>query len=292
MLLAYCATEGVSISFLTSYGQFQARVEGPISGSILLRKAQYLHTNDPTLRLHYSRMFLLGKLHNQRSVIRRNLRDHRNTLSHRAIVVLKDFDSEVSAAIHRVKQSELRDINELYGLEGIMARAYFNCFPYLIRTSGFVFNARSRRPPLDPVNCLLSFIYTLLVRDICGAMECFGLDNQAGFLHTDRPGRPSLALDMLEEFRPCFADRLVLSMINRRQLLPKDFYTLDNGAVRLTDAARKQVLILYQNKKRGELKHPFTGTKEKFGNMWLVQSQLLARCLRGDLEAYPPFLWK
>ena len=291
-LMAFCAEEGVSIAYLTQNGRFQARVEGPVTGNVLLRKAQYRSTEDISQRLQLSGLFLIGKFHNQRSVARRTLRDYGSTLKSVRKAALAKFEQQATASIRTVSEGQIQDLDELRGLEGILARSYFSCFPHMMRVGGFTFEGRSRRPPLDPINCLLSFIYTLLVRDICGALESFGLDNQAGFLHSDRPGRPSLALDMLEEFRPCFADRLALSLLNRKQLLPKDFRRLENGAVQLTESARKQVLVNYQEKKRRELKHPFTGEKEKFGNMWLVQAQLLARFLRRDLDSYPPYLWK
>lgn len=291
-LMAYCAEEGVSVTFLTEHGRFQARIEGPVRGNVLLRKAQYRCADNVTRCLQLGSRFLLGKLHNQRAVVRRFVRDHGDTLKASAQTDLRRFDSNATAAIDVVARDKAGDLNEVRGVEGSVARAYFDTFQYLILAHGFAFKGRSRRPPLDPVNCLLSFIYVLLTRDISGAMESFGLDCQAGFLHSDRPGRPSLALDMLEEFRPCFADRLALSMINRRQLVQKDFITLKSGAVQLTKQGRRLVLVGYQEKKRRELKHPFTGEKEKFGNMWFVQAQLLARSLRGDLESYPPFLWK
>jgi len=291
-LMAFCMKEGVSIVYLTQNGRFQARVEGPITGNVLLRKAQYRSTEDAAQRLQLSGLFLIGKFHNQRSVVRRTLRDHGSTLKPVHKTALVKFEQRATESIRTISQGQYWDLDELRGLEGTLARSYFACFPYMMRVSGFTFTGRSRRPPLDPFNCLLSFIYTLLVRDICGALESCGLDNQAGFLHSDRPGRPSLALDMLEEFRPCFADRLAFSLINRRQLTLKDFRSLDNGAVWLTEPARKQVLVNYQEKKRRELKHPFTGEKEKFGNMWFIQAQLLARFLRRDLDLYPPYLWK
>ena len=291
-LMAYCAEVGVTIAYLNLYGKFQARVEGPITGNILLRKAQYRNAEDATKCLQMSGMFLIGKFHNQRSVVRRALRDHRSTLDAHAVNQLHDFDKRATESIHTIEEGGIDQLNDLRGLEGALARSYFSCFPPMIRAKGIAFRGRSRRPPLDPVNCLMSFLYSLLVRDICGGLEAFGLDNQAGFLHSDRPGRPSLALDMLEEFRPCFADRLALSLLNRKQLTVKDFKVRENGAVSLTEAARKKVLVSYQDKKQRELTHPFTGEKEKFGTMWLVQAQLLARSLRGDLDCYPPFLWK
>lgn len=291
-LMAFCVEQGVAISFLSTYGHFRARVEGPVSGNVLLRKAQYRASDNPEQCIQFSSMFLVGKFHNQRSVIRRALRDYGNTLDPIAKSTLKQFDASASAAMDSILAKEVQNIDSLRGLEGSVSRAYFMCLKYMILRDDFDFSERSRRPPLDPINCLLSFIYTLLVRDICGALDTFGLDCQAGFLHSDRPGRPSLALDILEEFRSCFADRLALSLLNRRQLMSKDFHILENKAVLLTDSARKQVLIEYQKKKQRELKHPFTGKKKKYGEMWFIQAQLLARSLRDDLDAYPPFLWK
>jgi CRISP-associated protein Cas1 len=186
------------------------------------------------------------------------------------------------------------DGDQLRGAEGEAGMVYFSVFDHLVRGEKpcFTFSGRSRRPPMDAVNALLSFVYALLTSDVRGALETVGLDPAVGFLHVDRPGRPSLALDLMEEFRPFFADRLVLSLINRRQLGPKDFSTLDNGATLLTDDGRKTVLVAYQERKRDEILHPFLDEKITVGLLWFVQAQLLARHLRGDLDAYPPFIWK
>lgn len=186
------------------------------------------------------------------------------------------------------------DTAALRGAEGEAGQTYFAVFDYLVRGEKpfFAFNGRSRRPPLDPLNAVLSFLYALLTADCRAALEAVGLDPAVGYLHADRPGRPSLALDLMEEFRPFFADRLALSLVNRRQLSPKDFRTLDNGATLLTDEGRKAVLVAYQERKRDEIQHPFLEERLTVGLLWFVQAQLLARHIRGDLDAYPPFLWK
>jgi CRISPR-associated protein Cas1 len=188
----------------------------------------------------------------------------------------------------------VRPVDELRGIEGEAAASYFAAFPQLITVSdeAFTFSGRNRRPPTDPVNALLSFVYTLLVHDCRSALEGVGLDPCVGFLHTDRPGRPSLALDLMEEFRAFLADRLVLSLINRRQIKPKDFNDSAGGAVTMTDDARKTLLATWQKRKQEEITHPYLGEKCKVGLIPHLQAQLLARHLRGDLEAYPPFIWR
>ena len=291
-LLGYCAEHGISVSYLTENGRFLARVEGPVSGNVLLRREQYRRSDDPVGCAAIVRNVLLGKVHNQRAVVSRALRDHGNGLaeSRRSAV------EHVSATLRCILAKLMResDLDALRGLEGEAALAYFGVFDDLVRTDGAVlrFKGRSRRPPVDPVNALLSFLYTLVTHDCRSALETVGLDPAVGFLHRDRPGRPSLALDLVEEFRPMMADRLALSLLNRRQLSERDFITLDNGAVFLKDDARKTVITAYQERKREELRHAFFNEKFPIGLFPAAQAQLLARHLRGDLEAYPPFLWK
>ncbi|RIQ18701.1 type I-C CRISPR-associated endonuclease Cas1 [Bordetella avium] len=291
-LLGYCAEQGICISFLTSYGRFLARVEGPVSGNVLLRREQYRASDDPQRCAAIVRNLLLGKLHNQRVVLGRALRDHGEKLE-------AANEAALSHACQRLdliakKLAQLVDLNLLRGYEGEAAQAYFGVFDHLIRHSSpaMRFKGRSRRPPLDVVNALLSFLYTLVTHDCRSALESVGLDPAVGFLHRDRPGRPSLALDLLEEFRPLLADRLALSLINRKQLGVRDFQFMDNGAVLLTEAARKTVLIAYQERKRETLRHVFLEETTDIGLFPFIQARLLARTLRGDLDGYPPFLWK
>jgi CRISP-associated protein Cas1 len=291
-LLGFCAEEGVAVSFLSEHGRFLARVEGPVTGNVLLRREQYRRTDDPQRCAAIVRSLVIGKALNQRAVLRRALRDHRNRMAPAEIAALEAAELRLTDIARRAERPQ--DTDTLRGLEGEAASLYFGVFDALIRNpnDGFRFKGRSRRPPLDPVNALLSFIYTLLVHDIRGALESVGLDSAVGFLHRDRPGRPSLALDLMEEFRPCFGDRLALSLINLRQVQAKDFRRLENGACLMSDEQRKAVLIAYQERKREELRHSFLGEPATVGLLWHLQARLLARHLRGDLDGYPPFVWR
>lgn len=289
-LLGYCAEQGISISYLTPQGRFLARVEGPVSGNVLLRREQYRRSDDPSHCAAIVRNLLVGKIHNQRAVLARGWRDHGERLTDAAVF---------QHALKRLKRIPQRmmlenDVDRLRGLEGEAAQAYFGVFDQLIRveTPLLRFSGRNRRPPRDAFNALLSFLYTLLTHDCRSALEAVGLDPAVGFLHRDRPGRPSLALDLAEGFRPLLGERLALSLINRRQLNERDFTVFDNGAVQMRDDARKTVLVAYQERKREQLQHVFLGEKIDIGLLPFVQAQLLARHLRSDLDGYPPFLWK
>ncbi|AEG94587.1 type I-C CRISPR-associated endonuclease Cas1c [Ramlibacter tataouinensis] len=291
-LLGHCAEHGITVSFLTPNGRFLARMEGPVSGNVLLRRQQYRCTDDPVQCAAVVQHLLAGKFFNQRAVIGRALRDHSEKLA-------PEDDAALTHAYQRLSRIGDKVLGELSldvlrGLEGEAAQAYFGVFDHLIRVDNPVlrFKGRSRRPPLDAVNALLSFLYTLVTHDCRSALETAGLDPAVGFLHRDRPGRPSLALDLLEEFRPLMADRLALSLINRRQLSERDFKVMDSGAVLLKEDSRKNVLVAYQERKREELRHAFIEEKVEIGLIPFIQAQLLARHLRGDLDAYPPFLWK
>jgi CRISP-associated protein Cas1 len=291
-LMGFCAEQGICISFLGMTGRFLARVEGPVSGNVLLRRAQYRCSDNPTACAQIVRHILLGKLHNQRVVLGRGLRDHSDKLSSQDASALQHAHQRLDRIADKLFLEDSVDV--LRGLEGEAAQAYFNVFDHLIRApqTALRFNGRSRRPPLDAINALLSFLYTLATHDCRAALESVGLDPAVGFLHRDRPGRPSLALDLVEEFRPLLADRLALSLINLKQLGEKDFEHLDNGAVLLKDDARKTVLSAYQERKREELHHAFIDEKAPIGLFPYLQAQLLAKHLRSDLDAYPPFLWK
>ena len=291
-LLGFCCESGVTLTWLSDHGRFLARVEGPVSGNVLLRREQYRRSDDSSGCAAIVRSIVLAKTLNQRTVLRRALRDHGSSMSEEKRTAVEAVERRLTDIARRAQIDQGSD--SLRGLEGEAAAAYFSVFDHLIRSDepAFRFAGRSRRPPLDPVNALLSLLYTLLTHDCRSALETFGLDPAVGFLHRDRPGRPSLALDLLEEFRPPIADRLALSLINRRQLGAGDFRRMENGAVLLTDDARKALITAFQERKKEEMQHPFLQEKAPLGLMPQLQAQLLARHLRGDLDGYPPFVWK
>lgn len=288
-LIGACAGAGITLVLLDRNGRFQARIDGPVSGNVLLRRAQYRASDAPE---NIVRSIILGKVANQRSVLMRSLRDYGADYSETARASL---DHAALRMAHILRRVELADqtLDQLRGSEGEAANLYFSVFDHLIRSpdAALRWTGRSRRPPLDPVNALLSFLYTLLSHDCRSACESVGLDPAVGFLHRDRPGRPSLALDLMEELRAPLADRLALSLINRRQLRAADFVAQEGGAVFLTDDARKLVLTAWQERKKEERIHPFLAEKAPFGLVPWIQAQMLARHLRGDLEAYPPWFW-
>jgi CRISP-associated protein Cas1 len=289
-LIQACARAGISIVLLDRAGRFQARIEGPVSGNVLLRREQYRVSDAPD---EIVRSIVSGKVANQRSVLMRALRDHGEEIAAERREAIGNAIARLGMILQRVGLSN--DGAELLrGAEGEAGRIYFGVFNDLIRApeSGIAFKGRSRRPPLDPVNALLSFLYTLLTHDCRSAAESVGLDPAVGFLHRDRPGRPSLALDVMEELRPVLADRLALALVNRRQIGIKDFVRLDSGAVLLTDEPRKTVLVAWQERKRAERRHPFLDEVAPLGLVPYLQAQLLSRHLRGDLDAYPPWVWK
>jgi CRISP-associated protein Cas1 len=287
--MAMCAENGVVVTFLTEYGRFLARVVGPVSGNVLLRKAQYKASDDPILTARIARRVVTAKVANSRTLLQRFYRDHSDS-AHAAVV--RETADVLSSVINALKQEESLDI--VRGREGDAARRYFGVFDHLIvaQKTEFQFRGRSRRPPLDPVNALLSFLYTMLVHDVTSACESIGLDPAVGYLHRDRPGRPGLALDIMEELRPILVDRLVLSLINRAQVKSGDFRISEAGAVLLNNDSRKTVLAAWQEKKREELVHPFIEEKVELGQIAFVQALLLSRFLRGDLDDYPAFIWK
>jgi CRISP-associated protein Cas1 len=288
-LLGLCAEHGVKVAFLTENGRFLARVEGPVSGNVLLRRRQYRWADMPEHTSSLTFSVVLAKLANCRSVLLRGARDS----------AAGEGAEALDRAAKRMAQlaGELKPtlpVAELRGFEGEAARTYFSVFDHLIvgDKEGFFFRGRSRRPPLDNVNALLSLVYTLLTHDTTAALETVGLDPAVGYLHVERPGRPSLALDLVEELRPVIADRLVLTLINRRQIGAEGFQRVETGGVIMNDATRKEVLVAYQKRKQEEMVHPFLQEKIPFGMVPFVQATLLARHLRGDLESYPSFLWK
>lgn len=289
-LVSACAAAGITLVLLDRAGRFQARIEGPVSGNVLLRRAQYRASDRPEPIV---RSFILGKIANQRSVLMRAMRDYGGEYAADARVAVI---AVVDRLAHVLRLVEFADepLERLRGAEGEAANLYFGVFGHLIRSGEpqMAWRGRSRRPPLDPVNALLSFLYTLLTHDCRSAAEAVGLDPAVGFLHRDRPGRPSLALDLMEEFRPALADRLALSLINRRQVQASDFEQREGGAVLLTDNGRKTVLTAWQERKKEERVHPFLEEKAPLGLVPFLQAQMLARHLRGDLDVYPPWFWK
>ncbi len=288
-LMGFCAENNVGISFLSEHGRFLARVQGPVSGNVLLRREQYRRADDLNFSAGVARFILSGKIANSRTVLQRALRDHAGKIEEGK---LRDAVTRLNRLLEILDREH--SLDTVRGVEGDAAHMYFTVFDHLIlaQKDEFRFNERNRRPPLDNVNCLLSFIYTLLMHDVRSALEGVGLDPAVGFLHRDRPGRPGLALDLMEEFRPFIADRLVLSLINLQQVQAKGFKKLDSGAVVMEDDIRKKVLVAYQERKQEEIFHPFLNEKVTIGILFHLQALLMARYLRGDLDGYPPFIWK
>jgi CRISPR-associated protein Cas1 len=288
-LMGFCAENSVAISFLTENGGFLAKVQGPVSGNVLLRREQYRRADDLKTSALIARSVLTGKIANCRTVLQRALRDHSDKIDAEAV---SRASQRLSDTIRRLQLEQPLDV--MRGIEGESANIYFDVFDHLITSqkNDFRFNERNRRPPLDNVNCLLSFIYTILMHDVRSALETVGLDPAVGFLHRDRPGRYGLALDIMEEFRPFFADRLTLSLINLSQVQTKGFQKKESGAVLMDDDTRKTVLVAYQKRKQEEIEHPFLKEKVSVGILFYVQALLMARYLRGDMDNYPPFIWK
>lgn len=288
-LMGACAQRQIGLVFCTPRGRFLARVCGEENGNVLLRRAQYRLADDPTQCCRISRTMIFGKLFNARWSIERTRRDHALRVDSEK---LSAASKQIHALLSQVQEATFPE--ELRGFEGVGASAYFGVFDEMILgdKDAFSFQGRNRRPPLDPVNAMLSFAYSLLAHDCACALESVGLDPYVGFLHQDRPGRTSLALDLMEELRPCMADRFVLTQINSRQVKAADFLYTESGAVLLTEGGRKAFLKSWQEKKKETLTHPYLGEKLPWGMIPYLQALLLARYLRGDLDAYPPFLWK
>lgn len=288
-LMGKCAQYGIGLAFCSPRGRFLARVCGESSGNVLLRREQYRIADDPARCCQIARTMIFGKLSNGAASIQRTLRDHALRVQDCG---LEDAVSDIRQMLPQILAAADPDI--LRGLEGVAATAYFGVFDHMLlnRKEEFFFHGRNRRPPLDRVNAMLSFAYSLLAHDCASALESVGLDSYVGFLHQDRPGRQSLALDLMEELRACMADRFVLTLVNNRMIRPEDFQVQDSGAVLLTDDGRQKFLKTWQERKRDTLTHPYLGEKLSWGMIPYVQALLLARCLRGDLDGYPPFLWK
>lgn len=283
-LMGYCGEQGIGLSFYSEYGKYLARVQGAQSGNVLLRRTQYRWADDESRSVSIARTFVGAKIANSRSILLRELRNHGENPR------LKQAGDQLSANLRRVKVAG--SVAEAMGLEGDAASRYFSVFGELIRNKAFEFCGRVRRPPTDAVNALLSFSYALITNECASALQGVGLDPYVGFLHQDRPGRKSLALDLLEEFRAPWADRFVLTLINRGQLKPGDFVTEASGAVRLKDEARKTFLTAWQERKQVEITHPYLQEKVAIGLLPHCQSLLLARHLRGDTEYYSPYYLK
>lgn len=289
VLMERCSEKGIGISFLTERGRFLARIHGPVSGNVLLRRTQYRNADDAPSSARIARFSVAAKIANSRAVLMRGVRDYPDEPGSAILQKAVDGMARDLGDLQRTQ-----DLDEIRGIEGDAARIYFEAFDHLIvaQKEGFSFRGRTRRPPLDSVNALLSFVYTLLTHDAASALEAVGLDPQVGFLHRDRPGRPGLALDLVEEFRAFLGDRLALSLINRRQVRPEGFVTSETGGVVMDDDTRKSLLVAYQERKQEVIRHPFLKEDVTVGMLVHLQALLLARFLRGDLDAYPAFLWK
>ncbi len=285
-LMGFCAENTVAVSFLTEHGKFLARVQGPVSGNVLLRREQYRRSDEEVGSAAIARSVVQAKVANCRTVLLRAARERNGSAE------LEEAAGRLARTLQMLEIPE--SVELIRGLEGDAARTYFSAFDHLITVSkeDFFFRERSRRPPLDNVNALLSFLYTLLAHDVAGALEAVGLDPAVGFLHRDRPGRAGLALDLMEELRPVLADRLALSLINRRQIQANGFKSTEAGAVLMESETRKEVLLAWQKRKQEEIRHPFLGESISFGLLPHAQALLLSRHLRGDLDAYPAFFWR
>lgn len=288
-LMGHCVENNIAITFLSYSGKFLATVCGESKGNVTLRKEQYRISDNNIQSLKIAKNMITGKLYNSKWVLERAIRDYQLRLD---IEKLKTKSSFLSSSIQKTRNTD--DMNQLRGIEGEAASVYFSVFDELIlqQKDQFIFDKRNRRPPMDNVNALLSFSYTLLTSMCKSALETVGLDAYVGFMHTDRPGRASLALDIMEELRAVMSDRFVLSIINKRIVNASGFYAKENGAIIMDDDTRKTVISAWQAKKQEQIKHPFLDEKIEWGMVPYVQSLLLARYIRGDLDEYPPFLWK
>lgn len=288
-LLGAAPKHNITISFLSRTGKFLARVQGPVAGNVLLRKAQYRISDDKAKSAQVAKYFITGKISNQKTVLQRVVRDHKEKINTAAIQsVIETLNCNLS------KIEKESDLDVLRGIEGDSAEAYFSVFDELIisQKDAFKFSGRNRRPPLDNVNAMLSYVYTLLYHDMISALEVVGLDPAVGFMHRDRPGRLSLALDLIEEFRSFFADRLVLSLINRNEITADQFEKSASGAVVMNESARKSLIAAYQEKKKSVLTHPYLEKKMHLAILFHTQARLLARYIRGDMDGYPVYIWK
>jgi len=285
-LMKLCADHGVTVSFVNQFGTFLGRVQGEVNGNVLLRRTQYRIADNADKSLEISRNFIIGKVVNGRKIINRALRDHSAVVNNELLLEVQD---KMLNSIDKIKNSSTAD--ELRGIEGEIAKTYFQGINELVlqQKESFFFIERSRRPPRDNLNALMSYAYTLLTHEMESALETVGLDPYVGFFHTDRPGRVSLALDMIEELRAYMADRFVISLINMKQISAEDFVIKENGGILMKDETRKIFLSAWQKRKQEIVEHPFSHEKIEFGLIPYVQACLMARFIRGDLEEYPPF---
>ncbi len=288
-LIQRCAEDGRSLVWLDRHGRFKARIEGGTRGNVLLRRAQHLALSDPAHPWMIARQFVGAKVQNSRQLLLRAAREAANGSDE---LVLSQAAERLAGILIRLL--EAGDLNAVRGCEGEAARAYFDAFGSMIRVdrSTFAPQGRTRRPPRDPTNALLSFLYALVRAECASALEAVGLDPQVGYLHALRPGRPALALDLMEEFRPIMADRLAITLVNRRQLKSENFEQTPDGGVQLNDTGRRALLVAYQRRKEEEIQHRVLRQKVPLGLIPHVQARLLARHLRGDLKDYPPFLYR
>lgn len=287
-LMAACAEAGVSISFMSTYGKLQARVLGFTSGNVLLRRQQYRMSDSPESSIAIARSIVLAKIANCRTTLLRSARDSKDPSKE---TILRDAAQRLKSSLQQA--NTVSSMDALRGIEGEAASTYFSAFnAMLVDDNSLQLLGRSRRPPQDPVNALLSFLYVMLSHDVRSACESTGLDSQVGFLHRDRPGRPSLALDLMEEFRPVLVDRFVVTLINRKQIGPGDFETQPSGGIIIKDNARREILKGWQERKQETMRHEFLGESVSLGLFVHLQARLLARHIRGDLDAYPPCFWK
>ena len=288
-LTEYCASQGVTITYMDGRGKFLARMQGPVHGNVLLRRAQYRIADSPEQSLAIAKCCVAAKIQNQRNVLLRHLRNHSECAGEDEI---KHSIAIMEESVSNVKRAA--DAGELRGVEGNAADSYFNIFNYLIlnKDPDFQFTSRNRRPPMDRINAMLSYAYSILALDIRSALESVGLDPYVGFLHVDRPGRPSLALDLMEEFRAPIADRLVLSLINLKTVSSKNFKVQPNGEVEMDTDTRKALLSAWQKRKQEEINHPLLEESMPTGVLYTEQARLLAKHIRGEIEYYPAFLWR
>lgn len=288
-LMGACAERNISLCYVSPQGKFLARVTGRTKGNVILREQQYASIQDDNIGLNIAKNCITGKVYNARWVLERAIRDHSMQIDTEKV---KNASEKLKNSLDLIRNSESKE--QLRGYEGEAASIYFGVFDELIlqQKKDFRFQGRNKRPPMDNVNALLSFVYTLLTANITSALECVGLDPYMGYLHTDRPGRTSLSLDLIEELRAVLADRFVLSLINKKIISGKNFTQKENGAVLMDNDLRKKLLTEWQNKKKETLTHPYLKEKIEWGMVPYVQAMLLARYLRGDLDGYPVFLWK
>ena len=289
-LMHRLADDGKSLVLLDGNGRFKARVEGPVSGNILLRRAHHARAGEPVFALEIAKACVAGKVRNCRQVLLRGARESAEPAAREALSAAAE---ELGQSLQRLERAP--DLDALRGFEGDAAKRYFECLPVIVRADqreGFAMSGRTRRPPLDRFNAVLSFLYSMLMNDCRSAAESVGLDPQLGFLHAVRPGRAALALDLMEEFRPVLTDRLALTLVNRKQVVPEDFIVRPGGAVTLEEGARKLVVSAYQERKQETLTHPLLESNVAIGLLPMLQARFLARAIRGEIEGYVPFLMR